>query len=52
MGNDIGTYGTEGIEPIKRVLNYLLYSVTRFLNHKKTVSKLEGFRYKKIPKKF
>ena len=37
MGNDIGTGRTEGMEPIKRLLTYLLSSVTHILYHNKIV---------------
>ena len=49
MGNDIETGRTGGTEPIKRVLTYLLFLVTRFIYQ--DGSKLEVFIYKKVSKK-
>ena len=48
MGNDIGTGRTEGIEPVKRTLTYLLFSVIRFLYYNKMV---QNWRFIYIKKK-
>ena len=48
MDDDIGTGRTEGIEPIKRVLTYLLFSVNTLFISQQDGSKLEVFIYKKF----
>ena len=47
MGSDKKTVRKEGIEPIKRVLMYGLFSITPIFKHDKMV-KIAGFHIKKI----
>ena len=49
-GNDKKTFRREGIDPIKRVFNCVLFSVTRFYNRRRRF-KIAGFIYKTLSKK-